>query len=325
MNAVGTTLIFLLLLGMITTAKLQQAPEKLFIKKAFIAQLQAAREIENRYQHHLLQLKLLTNLKPKKTVSPSPSSPSQKKKKPSSQTTTERASSSSHPAHLALLRSGTYSPATLEVGELFNAHKEGEAPFEEIFCALLTELFAQQPFYFPELPSLLLHRLQEALGEKHQKEQRHFQGKCGNLEELAALDLGDPTLRQLWLKLLRGEGCPSLRDFMSCNVSANEQKINLLWASPPLFHAVLGNREVAQALLSLREQLIQQEEEPGKKLQEAFKRLQEGGKISKTLTPWVCFRLDYRPLNLIIKSRQEEKKGFAFEVVKRRSTASIQG
>lgn len=139
--------------------------------------------------------------------------------------------------------------------------KEFQATPEELhrpllFQKLLDLLYADFP-PFQQIPDASLQLLTHLTQAKDQIQELQ------NPEELATIDLEDPSLQELLYLLLRGEGCPSLLEYVTLRQphtdrSYREMKLNLYFCKPELLSIIFENDALAFELHKIRSELLQE-------------------------------------------------------------------
>lgn len=119
----------------------------------------------------------------------------------------------------------------------------------EVVARLMRHLYAEATFFNPGIEYAILDAL---IACKEEAKSFTFP------DELATLDLGDPTLQMAFYHMLKGaEGCPSLLNFITFDheTRLEKKKVNLLFAAPCVIEALLNDDQVVEKLLTRREAL----------------------------------------------------------------------
>lgn len=247
MNSYFVTLVFLTLMGMLTSSEvvrfsqkslgshffaLQQEKMALFDELAAYGALDDFRlDKKNEVEDEIIQ-----NEKPKR----SPSKKNSLRRSASLKFNLSRPPNNSRLNLYPLLHNAL---GKNESGkkELFNRY--------ETAARLMRSLYQGTYFFFANAEYQILDKLIQL---KDQTTSFQFP------DELSSLDFQDPSLQNVLYLMLKGaEGRPSLLNYVTfdnpANITPAQKKINLLFASPTLIHALFENSLLADHVLSIRD------------------------------------------------------------------------
>jgi hypothetical protein len=133
--------------------------------------------------------------------------------------------------------------------DLFDSDQKKKS-FTALFLRLLDSIYGRYAFY-QEVPSasvLILKTLieQSSLLEENKKV------KIEIIEDLALIECEDSKLKGLFYKILRGEDCPSLLQFLYLEPNRRKFEINIHHAPKELIEAIVGDESAAKEIIETR-------------------------------------------------------------------------
>lgn len=235
MNPLLFTITFLTLMGILTSSEIAK-----YSADTHSHYLYLEHQNTSRAKELIVQTSYFTEYKQTQS-----DTPKKQESKPEQSTPTERIRYSK-----SLNYNKNRPPNNSRLNFYFLFHPKTEDPFHyETAAKLLQNLYGNQEF-FSKIPNAA-HTLLDAL-IAHKEETKDFIYP----DELATIDLGNANLQRLFVKMLKGaEGYPSLLNFITFDKpgnSSNKQKVNFMFVSSELMHAIAPT--IAPKLIALQKQ-----------------------------------------------------------------------
>lgn len=148
--------------------------------------------------------------------------------------------------------------AKLNLAKIYKENFEGfvtiqKNSFTSIFLTLLDQLYGQYAFYNDVVePSKTILK---TLLEKSSLNLNTKKIQIETLEDLACLDIEEPKLKTLFYKILRGDGCQSLLQFLCFEPNRRKFQINIHHVSHELLNAIVCNEKASYEILEMRNSL----------------------------------------------------------------------
>jgi hypothetical protein len=198
--------------------------------------------------------------------------------------------------------------AKLNLAKIFKENKEESfvtknEGYTFIFLSLLDNLYSSFEFY-NEIPNTS-QKILKILLDKSSPNEELKKIKVDTLEDLACLDIEDPKLKKIFYKILKGEGCVSVLQFLHLDPNRRKFEINIHHASLELIEAIILNKNAAEEIITTRN-----------RLHDSGKRYTKGRKKSLVTTSFLTKEIVSSVLKKYNISFEKVGKYFEFSIAK---------